>query len=185
MPISSLNKILAERFKKSIRIPEFNGEIFYTKNLNVHRCILIADLSETQTVAADQIRAAVERCQPASWFRGMGFGVVLQVNSVEEVGSLYAGAVDIRSRRSGTWQWTILHSNHEKVAQGFHTWTRGITSDVFQAILRKFHAEHYRVSDQKIPMDRLMSVATRWSVQGRLLAQYEEIFPQGQTSQSE
>lgn len=172
-----MREIISEKLKKSQKISELGGEIFFKRNLNIHRCVLLADIGGVKAVLPEEIRAIVTEYQRASWFRSMGFGAVLAVESVEPVGSVFEAEIDIRNRGKGTWQWTILHSSIERLCVGYHTWTHGFITSIFQDILRRFDAQGYRVNDQKARMDRFMNVATKWTPQGRLTRQYEEIYP--------
>ena len=172
-----MREIITEKLKKSQKIPELGGEIFFIKNLNIHRCVLVADLGGANAISPEEIRLIVTKHQRASWFRGMGFGVLLAVDSVEPVASRFDAEIDIRNRGKGVWQWTILHSSIERVCFGYHTWTHGFITGIFQDILQRFDTQEYRVNDQKAQMDRFMELATKWARHGGPIRQYQEIYP--------
>jgi len=173
-----MRDIIAAKLKKSQRIDELDAEVFFVKNLNIHRCVLMASLrGKARSTSGQEIREIIRKYHRASWFRGMGFGTVFEVDCVAEACGRFKDEIDVRNDRKGTWQWCILHSTADQVCVGYHTWTHGSTTEIFQAILRRLCDEGYDVNDHKAQMDRFFRFATKWTPHGWLIRQYEEIFP--------
>ena len=173
-----MRNIILSKLKQEIEVPEVNGTLFVHKTFKMHRCVLLANPEQEINRTAEEIRAIVLSYQKSSFFRGMGFGVILKVASIAAVQEEFQSSINTATKSQGIWQWTILHSSKDRQAIGFHTWTEGFISDIFRSILIQFSSDGYRVSDHKAEMAGFFKFMTKWTPQGRLIPQYQEIFPE-------
>jgi hypothetical protein len=124
---------LAER----IGVPEPDWRFWERRNLNMHRVVGLWSRRGALTDAAELeagARSAVGRQFRAAWWRGLGFGVAVEVDELSVDPEALAKAVDGRENPKGTWQWVVAVSRSNR-AIAVHTWIEGYLSPLFRAAL--------------------------------------------------
>ena len=133
------------------------------RTLNMHRVVGLLYQSRKFADARSlesTIRGAVARRFKASWWRGMGFGVVAQVEAIPLSADDLKVLVDVRENARGTLQWVILVAADARVAVGVHTWMETYLSPVYRQTLEELAAAGYGISIATRGKDGLMKLLT-------------------------
>jgi len=81
------------------------------QDLNMHRAVLEwtpGGMPRSYAEITAGIRSEVARRFNVSWWRGMGFGVVIYLDSPPEGIAACIDDIDGRENSRGTWQWSII-----------------------------------------------------------------------------
>jgi hypothetical protein len=108
----------------------------------------------------DEIRGVLSREFKRSWWRGIAYGVVVDVSTISLKPDDLKGLVDVRENSSGDVQWVILAATDRQVALGVHTWIEAYLSPAYQAILLSLESARFRVTSVKREKDGLMKFLT-------------------------
>jgi len=133
------------------------------RTLNTHRVVGLAGEYRQFTDARDletEIRGVLRRNFKRAWWRGIAYGVVVEVSAISLRSADLKLLIDIRENEKGTLQWVILVANHARVALGVHTWIEGYLSPVYRDILQALVAKAYKVASVKRKKDGLMKFLT-------------------------
>jgi len=133
------------------------------RTLNMHRVVGLAGEYRQFADARDleaEIRGVLTRNFKRAWWRGIAYGVVVEVSAISLRTDDLKLLVDIRENEKGTLQWVILVANHARTALGVHTWIEGYLSPVYRDILQALVAKAYKVASVKREKDGLMKLLT-------------------------
>ena len=133
------------------------------QDLNMHRAVLEwtpGGMPRSYAEITAGIRSEVARRFNVSWWRGMGFGVVIYLDSPPEGIAACIDDIDGRENSRGTWQWSIIVFRQNRVAVGVHMWMSGYLSAIYGQTLSRFESEGYRIATCKKDKDRLMQFLT-------------------------
>jgi hypothetical protein len=154
--MKALEPILAKRLKPSPgALPAWLA--WQHKTLNIHRGVLLhwTALNPTWHELSQQTIAAAQRSFKSSWWRGFGFGAVLEVSSLPVDCECVIESISVRAH-THTWQWVILVAHHDNVVLGIHTWQEGYLSPVYRELVAHFESEGLTVGSFAKEPDRLL-----------------------------
>jgi len=131
------------------RVTEPHWRFWEYRTLNRHRVVAhwsarrgFANLDELGRSVRQMISAHFK----AAWWRGLAFGAVVDVVSLNMKGAELEKLVDVRDNAQGTFQWVVVRSSLDPVALGVHTWMEGFLSPAYRSILRGLADSGYRVA---------------------------------------
>ena len=151
----------AKRLKPRTDLPDPEWSFWEKKNLNIHRVVALWTRGSSSPREIEiQARAAVSRRFKSAWWRGLGFGVVVDVRDVERFPDAFLPFVDGRANRSGTWQWVILVSPTRRRAAGLHNWIEGYLSPVYRGLLERLGERGFAVESGRKEKDGMMKLLT-------------------------
>ncbi len=158
----NLDEVLQQYLKKKPSSADSAWQIWEHKTLNMHRGVLCWNpnpgLNCTQMV--EQVRGQIDSSFHISWWRGFGFGVIIDSPLIPGDIIQIENAIDTRNSEKGTWQWTIFSCKSLKTVFGMHTWAEGYLSTSFRQILSNCESEGYATGIFKKEKDRLMQFLT-------------------------
>jgi hypothetical protein len=142
-------------------IPESEWCFWEKRNLNIHRVVGLwtGGPSSARTIGKET-RATLARHFRRAWWRGLGFGAVVEVRDIEGFPEEFRELVDGRENSKGTWQWVVLVSPEHRKAAGLHTWIEGYLSPVYRALLAFLHEQGFEIESVRREKDGLMKVLT-------------------------
>jgi hypothetical protein len=132
------------------------------RNLNMHR--IVGLWTPGGSIGVEELRvqtrAALGRHFRRAWWRGLAFGVVVEVPELALSASDIVELVDLRENTKGTWQWIVLVSRSKKEGLGVHTWMETYLSPVYRNLLGGLQASGYEVASVRREKDGLMKILT-------------------------
>ena len=152
-----LDDIIQSRLQAIRSLPEWS--FWEHKTLNVHRGVVRWRPQAAPESAAQverSVRAAVGMTYRISWWRGFGFGVLLELDHCPEALAEVANLIDVYSRRRGVWQWTILMITRQKAAFGVHAWTEGYLAPVYRNLIDCLRGQGWTCQSHKRDWGRWM-----------------------------
>jgi len=156
-----LTQQTAGRLRPRGDIPESDWRFWEKRNLNIHRVVgLWTRGPSSAREIGIQTRATIARRFRRAWWRGLGFGVVVEVRDVQGFPEEFRELVDGRENPKGTWQWLILVSRARKKASGLHTWIEGYLSPVYRGLLADLEERGFEVESVRKEKDGLMKLLT-------------------------
>lgn len=158
-------EIIQISLPKSKRVDEDNWTLWEHKTLNIHRAILFWSnkIDQTYIEMSDTIRNKINQQIKVSWWRGFGYGVVIEVPVMPKGIENIDISIDTRSNKNGTWQWIILVCNNPKCVIAVHTWMAGFLTPIYEMLLNSYRNEGYEVGNFKKSKDKLMKFLTKLS----------------------
>ena len=108
----------------------------------------------------DEIRGVLSRQFRRSWWRGIAYGVVVDVSTVSLKPDDLKALVDVRENSRGDVQWVVLTAVDRQVAVGVHTWIEAYLTPAYQAILLSLQSAGFRITSVKREKDGLMKFLT-------------------------
>lgn len=135
------------------------------KTLNIHRAILqwTPQAKLPYSAIHEQLRNKISEEYKVSWWRGFGFGVILNVHSIPDRIELIEDTVDIRDNRKGTCQWVIIVCQEPKFVIAVHTWMSTFLTPIYESLIAHYQDQGYNVADFKKEKDKMMKLLTRLS----------------------
>jgi hypothetical protein len=168
MPIPDLVSMVAVaaqqprmRPRNDLREPDWM--FWELRTLNMHRVVGLAREGRQFTDVhdlEDEIRGVLTRNFKRAWWRGIAYGVVVEVSAISLRTEDLKRLVDIRENEKGTLQWVILVGSNPGTAVGVHTWIEGYLSPVYRSILQALSAKGYRIASIEREKDGLMKFLT-------------------------
>ena len=160
-----LQQLLAEltsgKLPPRADLHEANWLFWERRNLNLHRVVALCTYASSPAGELEaRIRETIGRHFRCAWWRGLGFGVVIEVRDVAGFPDEYRPLVDGRANAKGTWQWLILVSRSRRRAWGLHTWVEGFLSPVYRGLLDRLGGQGYEVASVRKEKDGLMRFLT-------------------------
>jgi hypothetical protein len=155
--------VLQNRLRLRDDATDGEWQVWEHKTLNTHRGVLYWSPPESGLSYAEmafRIRERVRTNYRVAWWRGFGFGVVIESKAIPPDISAIESHVDARASGRGTWQWTVLACKVSETAVGVHTWTEGFLSPVYRQLLARCESEGWAVGSFKKEKDRLMQFLT-------------------------
>jgi hypothetical protein len=151
--------------------------IWEYKTLNIHRGVLCWRPRHSVANTSSLIEAIRQKTQEsfrAAWWRGFGFGVVVECPIIPaDIGEL-ASAIDTRANGRETWQWTVIIGAENQVAFGVHTWKEGYLSPTHRGLLAYLETIGYHVGSFKKEKDKLMQfIATIAKLKGVEFSEFQ------------
>ena len=133
------------------------------RTLNRHRVVALfkaarpfASVQELN----DEIRGMLSREFKRAWWRGIAYGVVVDVSTISLKPDDLKALVDIRENGKGDVQWVVLAAVDRQVAVGVHTWMQAYLSPAYEAILLSLKSGGCRITTVKREKDGLMKFLT-------------------------
>jgi len=160
----SLDDILSRKLKRIDAISNVESVFWEHKTLNIHRVVLEyrpKDRSKKYAESSAFVRSELAQRFKCSWWRGMGFGVVLYTDSPPEDIAICVDDIDGRENPKGTWQWSIFVFSSSRVAIAVHMWANGYLSEVYLQAIKRFESEGYKMASYKKEKDKLMEFLAR------------------------
>jgi hypothetical protein len=108
----------------------------------------------------DEIRGVLSREFRRSWWRGIAYGVVVDVSTISLNPDDLKELVDVRENRRGDVQWVVLTAVERQVAIGVHTWIEAYLTPTYQAILLSLKSAGFQITSVKREKDGLMKFLT-------------------------
>jgi len=108
----------------------------------------------------DEIRGVLSREFRRSWWRGIAYGVVVDVSTISLKPDDLKTLVDVRENSRGDVQWVVLTAVDRQVAVGVHTWIEAYLTPVYQAIFLSLKSAGFRITTVKREKDGLMKFLT-------------------------
>jgi len=159
--VHELAELSAGRLQPRDDIREPDWRFWERRNLNLHRVVALC------RYAPPSARELAARCRDTlalhfrcAWWRGLGFGVVVELREAAGFPEEYLPLVDGRANGQGTWQWLILVSGARRQAWGLHTWIEGYLSPLYRGVLDRLDEQGYSIESVRKEKDGLMRVLT-------------------------
>ena len=155
----SLDHILEAKLRHDPARSSDAWGVWEHKTLNMHRGVLHWRPRDAPAAYGDvtsAVRAKVAECFKRSWWRGFGFGVVVELDRMPAGIEAADDDIDTRDNRKGTWQWSVLAFREPQVALGIHTWTHGYLTEVYTLLLAHYESQGYRVGGFTKEKDALL-----------------------------
>src|SRR5215469_9698256 len=133
------------------------------RNINIHRVVGLATEYRQFAGASDlgqEIRTVLERNFKRAWWRGIAYGVVMELSAVSLAANDLKMLVDIRDNPKGDLQWVVLVSSDVRTVLGVHTWIEGFLSPVYRDVLQTLAAGGYHVASIMREKDGLLKFLT-------------------------
>jgi hypothetical protein len=133
------------------------------RTLNLHRVVGLLRADRPFANAHDldaEIRGVLSRDFKRAWWRGIAYGVVVDVRTIALNPDDLKGLVDVRENAQGDLQWVVLVASDVRVALGVHSWIEGYLSPVYRNTLQALLRTGYRVTSVKREKDGLMKFLT-------------------------
>jgi hypothetical protein len=168
LPLPSLPAIIAPavaprglKLRSDLSVP---GWMFWElRTLNRHRVVGFLKAHRTFQSARDlndEFRGVLSREFKRAWWRGIAYGVVVDVDAISLKPDDLKVLVDVRENAQGDVQWIVLSSSAARVALGVHTWVEAYLSPAYRAILLSLESAKYHVTSVKREKDGLMKFLT-------------------------
>lgn len=106
------------------------------------------------------LRGTFSRNVRRAWWRGIGYGAVVNAGALRAATNDLKVLVDAREKSRGTMQWVVLVSADGQTVTGVHTWIEGFLSPVYRTILAALAGQGCHVSSVMKGKDGLMRVFT-------------------------
>ena len=105
----SVDSILQTRPRLRDDIVDTEWRLWEHKTLNIHRGVLHWRTAERLNGlgVAERVREQVESRYRVSWWRGFGFGVLIESATAQEQLAGIGEWVDKRANGKGSWQWAV------------------------------------------------------------------------------
>ena len=156
-----LCELTAGKLQPRADVREANWHFWERRNLNLHRVVALCSYAPGSARDLERrIRETIGAHFRCAWWRGLGFGVVIEVRDVAGFPEAYRPLVDGRANAQGTWQWVILVSRARRQAWGLHTWVEGYLSPVYRGLLRRLEEQEFEVASVRKEKDGLMRLLT-------------------------
>jgi hypothetical protein len=137
-------------------------QVWEHKTFNTHRGVLHLRFTESQSLfqMSETVTQRVSELFRVSWWRGFGFGAVLESPNIPEDVATIDSYIHTRAKSKATWQWIILTCPTAETAIGVHTWVEGYLTPVFRRLLDHYESLGYQVGSFKKEKDQLMQFLT-------------------------
>jgi len=133
------------------------------RTLNRHRVVALFEAHRSFGSVQeldDEIRGVLSREFKRSWWRGIAYGVVVDVSTISLKPDDLKALVDVRENSRGDVQWVVLTAVDRQIAVGVHTWIEAYLTPAYQAILLSLKSARFRVTSVKREKDGLMKFLT-------------------------
>jgi hypothetical protein len=147
--------------RTDISVPEWT--FWELRTLNRHRVVALfktqrsfGSLQELNS----EIRGMLSREFTRAWWRGIAYGVVVDLSTISLKPEDLKELVDVRENSRGDMQWVVLTAVDRKVAVGVHTWIEAYLSPAYQAILLSLQSAGFNITSIKRDKDGLMKFLT-------------------------
>jgi hypothetical protein len=120
--------------------------IWEHKTFNMHGAVVHWDAENLEPTISDiqkNIRDLIQGQFKVGFWRGFGFGAVIELRDLPDDISGFEKIVDQRDNRNGTWQWTIVIGNKSKKYLSNHTWAKGYLTPVYESLLTRLNSSGY------------------------------------------
>src|SRR5215469_793625 len=144
-------------------IGEPNWRFWELRNINMHRVVGLATENRQFTDVSDlgqEIRAVLQKNFKCAWWRGIAYGVVMELSAISLAADDLKMLVDIRDNPKGDLQWVVLVSSDVRTVLGVHTWIEGFLSPVYRDVLQTLAAGGYHVASIMREKDGLLKFLT-------------------------
>jgi hypothetical protein len=149
------------KIRSDLAVP---GWMFWElRTLNRHRVVGLLKAHRAFATAQnlnDEIRGVLSREFKRAWWRGIAYGVIVEVDAIALNADDLKMLVDLRENEKGVLQWLILVSADRHVAIGVHTWMEAFLSPTYRAILLSLEGMGCQVNSVRREKDGLMKFLT-------------------------
>lgn len=137
------------------------------KTLNIHRVVLhykFDNQTRKYNEIAGFIRKEIHDRFKVSWWRGLGFAVLIEDVVIDDHKDELVKYIDDRENAKGTWQWLVTKDSVNKKIIGMHTWASGYLTSVFMETIRYYKGTgEFDIATYKRPKGKLMTILTAMS----------------------
>jgi hypothetical protein len=149
------------KLRSDLAVP---GWMFWElRTLNRHRVVGLLKPHRAFATAQDlndEVRGVLAREFKRAWWRGIAYGVVVEVDAITLKADDLKMLVDLRENEKGVLQWLILVAADRHVAIGVHTWMEAFLSPAYRAILLSLEGMGCQVNSVRREKDGLMKFLT-------------------------
>ncbi len=174
----SVDEVLGSKLRQRELGADPRQKIWEHKTLNIHRGVLqwqVTAESPTLAELSASVRDQIAEAFHVSWWRGFGFGALIEIKSVPKDISTIGSTIDTRTNSKGTWQWTVLTFPETRLVVGTHTWMEGYLSSVYRGLIDHYKGLGFEVGSFAKGQDQLMRfLTTASSLRGFKLAEFEQ-----------
>jgi hypothetical protein len=156
-----LSELTAGKLQLCGDVREANWHCWEKRSLNLHRVVALCTYAPAAARDLEtQVRETLGGHFRCAWWRGLGFGVVIEIRDVVGFPEEYRPLVDGRANPKGTWQWVILVSRARRRAWGLHTWLEGYLSPIYRGLLGRLEEQGFEIASVRKEKDGLMRLLT-------------------------
>jgi hypothetical protein len=151
------------RLRPRVDVPDRDWQLWESKTWNIHRGVLYRRLTGTPRAwveVVSEVREKVASCFRIGWWKGFGFGVLIESDFIPRDLAELGETIDSRASRKGTWQWTVFACEPSRLAVGVHMWEEGRMSPLYRNLLAHYRALGFEAESFTKEMDRLMKWLT-------------------------
>jgi hypothetical protein len=133
------------------------------RTLNRHRVVGLLREHRQFADASDlgaEIRSAISRNFKRAWWRGLAYGVIVELAAISWSPADLKVLVDIYENSKGVLQWVVLVSSDNLTAIGVHTWGEAYLSSVYRDTLQALTEASYHVTMALKGKDGLLNFLT-------------------------
>ncbi len=162
------------RLREPVAGPEW--QIWEHKTFNIHRGVLRWRPQDPLTFGkmSQAVLEQVKTSFRVSWWRGFGFGVLIEVPALPEDLAAIDATIGTRANSKGTWQWTVLACPTLETAVGVHTWAEGYLAPLYRALIGHFESLRFEVGSFKKDKGALLQFLTGVArLKGLKIAEFE------------
>ncbi len=159
----TVDDILRARLHTRDDIAGSEWRLWEYKTFNLHRGVLHwlpAGEPAIGSPLAERVREQVEARFRVSWWRGFGFGVIVESAAIPQDLTAIEASIDIRANGKGTWQWTVFVCPPSRIAIGVHTWVEGFLTSTYRQLIDHYQGSGYTVTSARKEKDGVMRVLT-------------------------
>jgi hypothetical protein len=167
IPVALLDIVASAVTPKAMQLRSDLSEPGWTfwerRTLNIHRVVGLShgDRPFTDARTLDtELRAALARNFKRAWWRGIAYGVVVDVGTLTMALDDLKILVDEYENNKGTMQWVILLAGDAPRVTGVHTWVEGFLSPVYRAVLQALSDNGYQIESVMKEKNGLMRLLT-------------------------
>jgi hypothetical protein len=172
-----LESILGARLRRRESVDCQSWHIWERKTLNLHRGVLHwqpVDESLSFETMSQCIRERVKETYRVSWWRGFGFGTLIESPVLPKDIAVIVSNIDTRANSKGTWQWTVIACPPTRIALGIHTWIEAYLSPVYRELIGHYESVGFQVASFKKEKDKFFEfIAAIARLKGQKLDEFE------------
>ena len=147
--------------RADVSVPDWT--FWELRTLNRHRVVALfkarRPFASVQQLN-DEIRGVLSGAFKRAWWRGIAYGVVVDVSTLSLKPDDLKALVDVRENSRGDVQWVVLAAVDRHAAIGVHTWMEAYLSPSYQAILLSLQSARFTITSVKREKDGLMKFLT-------------------------
>jgi hypothetical protein len=155
-------EILGPKYRPVEPSPGPQWMFWQMKNLNAHRALIYWKPNGVPSVdeIESEVRSKVREVLRKSWWRGLAFGVVIDLKELPDTADGLVDHIDGRANSKGVWQWSVVCARDLQLTVGVHTWMHVMTTPFYMGLLGYFDSQGFGIGDFKKEKDKLLRFLT-------------------------